>query len=256
MTRTGGEVSPGVLVVTGGSGGIGAKICELAAERGYAVVVNYSGDPAPAEAVAERVRAHGRPGLAVRADVADEQQVSALFTAAEALGPLVGVVNNAAITGNTPGRLDEQHADTVRRVLEVNVGGVFLCCREAVRRMSIKHGGAGGAIVNVSSTAARTGSAGEWVHYAASKAAVNTLSFGLAQEVADEGVRVNVVAPGLVETGLHEAAGLPDRIARTAPSIPLRRPGQPAEIAEAVLWLLSPAASYTVGAVLEVGGGR
>ncbi|MBB4687452.1 SDR family oxidoreductase [Amycolatopsis jiangsuensis] len=246
----------GVLVVTGGSRGIGAQVCELAADRGYAVVVNYSGDPAPADEVAARVRAKGRSALAVRADVADEQQVGALFAAAEELGPLAGVVNNAAITGNTPGRLDEQSADTVRRVLDVNVGGVFLCCREAVRRMSVRRGGQGGAIVNVSSTAARTGSAGEWVHYAASKAAVNTLSLGLAQEVADEGVRVNVVAPGLVDTGLHAAAGLPDRVARIGPAIPLRRAGQPREIAEAVLWLLSPAASYTVGAVLEVGGGR
>ncbi|WP_033290009.1 SDR family oxidoreductase [Amycolatopsis jejuensis] len=246
----------GVLVVTGGSRGIGAAVCELAATRGYDVVVNYSGDPAPAEEVAARVREHGTQALAVRADVSDEQQVSDLFAAAAELGPLAALVNNAAITGNTPGRLDEQSADTVRRVLDVNVGGVFLCCREAVRRMSTRYGGSGGAIVNISSTAARSASAGEWVHYAASKAAVNTLSFGLAQEVADEGIRVNVVAPGLVDTGLHAAAGMPDRTTRLAPGIPLRRPGQPPEIAEAVLWLLSPEASYTVGAVLEVGGGR
>lgn len=245
-----------VLVVTGGSRGIGASVCELAARRGYDVVVNYSGDSEPAERVVSRVRELGRKALCVRADVADERQVRTLFGVAGEVGSLAGVVNNAAITGNTPGRLDEQSAATVRRVLEVNVGGVFLCCREAVRRLSTKYGGPGGAIVNISSTAARTGSAGEWVHYAASKAAVDTLTFGLAQEVAAEGVRVNAVAPGLVATGLHAAAGMPDRLERLAPGVPMGRPGEPDEIAEAVLWLLSPAASFTAGAVLEVGGGR
>jgi NAD(P)-dependent dehydrogenase (short-subunit alcohol dehydrogenase family) len=141
-------------------------------------------------------------------------------------------------------------------VVDVNVTGVFLCAREAVRRMSTRHGGSGGAIVNISSTAARTGSAGEWVPYAATKAAVETLTYGLAQEVADEGVRVNAVAPGMVETGLHAAAGMPDRLGRVAPSIPMRRAGRPLEIAEAVLFLLSPAASYATGAVLTIGGGR
>ncbi|WP_020663907.1 SDR family oxidoreductase [Amycolatopsis benzoatilytica] len=246
----------GVLIVTGGSRGIGAAVCELAAERGYDVVVNFSGDPSPAEQVAERVRSRGAQALAFRADVSDERQVSALFEAAAELGPLAGLVNNAGVTGNTPGRLDEQTVETFRRVLDINVTGVFLCCREAVRRLSTRYGGPGGAIVNVSSIAARTGSAGEWVHYAASKAAVDTLSVGLAREVADEGVRVNVVSPGLIDTGLHVAAGLPDRLERLSPGIPLRRPGQPEEIAGAVLWLLSPEASYTVGSVLEIGGGR
>lgn len=244
------------LIVTGGSRGIGAAICVLAAERGYDVVVNYSGDETGAKQVAEEVRRHGRQALAVRGDVSSEDDVRALFDAAAELGPLTGLVSNAAITGNTPGRLDEQSVDTVRRVLDVNVTGVFLCAREAVRRMSTRYGGNGGAIVNISSTAARTGSAGEWVHYAATKAAVETLTFGLAQEVADEGVRVNAVAPGLVETGLHAAAGMPDRVDRFAPIIPMRRAGQPAEVAEAVLFLLSPASSYTSGAVLAVGGGR
>lgn len=246
----------GVLVVTGGSRGIGAAICELAARRGYDVVVNFSGDQAPADDVVERVQAHGKQARAVRADVSNEDDVRALFVAAAELGPLAALVNNAAITGNTPGRLDEYDVDVVRRTLDVNVTGVFLCCREAVRRMSTRYGGEGGAIVNISSTAARTGSAGEWVHYAASKAAVDTLTFGLAQEVAGENVRVNAVAPGLVDTGLHEAAGMPDRLARFSPQIPMGRPGQPSEIAEAVLWLLSPAASFTAGAVLPVGGGR
>ncbi len=244
------------LIVTGGSRGIGAAICVLAAQRGYDVVVNYSGDPAPALAVADDVRSHGRQAVAVRADVACEDDVRALFDAASALGPVKALVNNAAIVGNTPGRLDSYDVEVVRRTLDVNVTGVFLCCREAVRRMSTRYGGDGGAIVNISSTAARTGSAGEWVHYAASKAAVDTLTFGLAQEVAGERVRVNAVAPGMIHTGLHEAAGLPDRMAKYAPQIPMGRAGEPAEIAEAVLFLLSPASSFTTGAVLDVGGGR
>ncbi|MGW3997878.1 SDR family oxidoreductase [Amycolatopsis sp. NPDC004772] len=244
------------LIVTGGSRGIGAAIGTLAAARGYDVVVNYSGDAEPAEAVAAQVRASGRQALAVRADVSDEGDVRALFDAAAELGPVTGLVNNAAIVGNTPGRLEDYAVDVVRRTLDVNVTGVFLCCREAVRRMSTRHGGEGGAIVNISSTAARTGSAGEWVHYAASKAAVDTLTFGLAQEVAADGIRVNAVRPGMIRTGLHDAAGLPDRLDRLAPQIPLGRPGEPAEIAEAVLFLLSAASSFTTGAVLDVGGGR
>ncbi|MBE1499919.1 NAD(P)-dependent dehydrogenase (short-subunit alcohol dehydrogenase family) [Amycolatopsis lexingtonensis] len=244
------------LIVTGGSRGIGAATCLLAAQRGHDVVVNYSGDPAPALAVADEVRSLGRQAQAVRADVSVEGDVVALFDAAAELGPVTALVNNAAITGNTPGRLDSYAVDVVRRTLDVNVTGVFLCCREAVRRMSTRHGGHGGAIVNISSTAARTGSAGEWVHYAASKAAVDTLTFGLAQEVGGEGVRVNAVRPGMIRTGLHDAAGLPDRLDRLAPQIPMGRPGEPAEIAEAVLFLLSPASSFTTGAILEVGGGR
>ncbi|MEV7039962.1 SDR family oxidoreductase [Amycolatopsis sp. NPDC051061] len=244
------------LIVTGGSRGIGAAICSLAGSRGYDVVVNYSGDPAPALAVADEVRSHGRQAVAVRADVSVEDDVRALFDAAAALGPVEALVNNAAIVGNTPGRLDSYDVEVVRRTLDVNVTGVFLCCREAVRRMSTRYGGDGGAVVNISSTAARTGSAGEWVHYAASKAAVDTLTYGLAQEVAGEGVRVNAVAPGMIHTGLHEAAGLPGRLAKFAQQIPMGRAGEPAEIAEAVLFLLSPASSFTTGAVLDVGGGR
>jgi NAD(P)-dependent dehydrogenase (short-subunit alcohol dehydrogenase family) len=246
----------GVLVVTGGSRGIGAAVARLGASRGYDVVLNYANDSSAASMVADEVRAAGRQALAVRGDVASEDDVIALFDAAAVLGPVTAVVNNAAITGNTPGRLDEQSAATMKRVMDVNLGGVFLCCREAVRRTSTRYGGSGGAIVNISSTAARTGSAGEWVHYAATKAAVETLTVGLAQEVAREDVRVNAVAPGLVETGLHEAAGLPDRLERVAPTIPLGRAGQPEEVAEAVLWLLSPASSYVTGTVLTVGGGR
>ncbi|OLZ60133.1 SDR family oxidoreductase [Amycolatopsis keratiniphila] len=246
----------GVLVVTGGSKGIGAAVCELAAARGYDVVVNYAGDAEAAEDVASRVRKHGVQAITQRGDVASEEDVVALFDAAVELGPLAGLVANAAITGNTPGRFDEYEVDVVRRVVDVNVTGVFLCVREGIRRMSTRYGGDGGAIVTLSSTAARTGSPGEWVHYAGTKAAVETMTYGVAQEVAKESVRVNAVAPGMIHTGLHAAAGLPDRMDRIAPTIPMGRAGEPGEVAEAVLWLLSPAASYTTGTVLTVSGGR
>ncbi len=246
----------GVLLVTGGSKGIGAAVCELAAARGYDVVVNYAGDAEAAEDVASRARKQGVQAIAQRGDVASEDDVLALFDAAAGLGPLAGVVANAAITGNTPGRFDEYDVDVVRRVVDVNITGVFLCVREGIRRMSTRYGGAGGAIVTVSSTAARTGSPGEWVHYAGTKAAVETMTYGVAQEVARESVRINAVAPGMIHTGLHAAAGLPDRMDRIAPTIPMGRAGEPGEVAEAVLWLLSPAASYTTGTVLTVGGGR
>ncbi|MQA12177.1 MAG: SDR family oxidoreductase [Pseudonocardiaceae bacterium] len=243
------------LIVTGASRGIGAAIAR-AAGREYAVLVNYSDDSEPARRVVRDILAEGGQAAAFRADVSNEDHVRAMFDAAAQLGPLAGIVNNAGITGNTPGRLDEQDAGTVRRTLEVNVLGVFLCARAAVRRLSTVHGGEGGSIVNISSTAAKRASAGEWVHYAASKAAVETLTVGLAEEVGPEGIRVNCVAPGTVHTGLHEAAGMPDRLERVAPLIPLRRAGDPEEIAEGVLWLLSPAASFVTGAVLPISGGR
>jgi NAD(P)-dependent dehydrogenase (short-subunit alcohol dehydrogenase family) len=241
----------GVLIVTGGSRGIGAAICRQAAEQGYRVVVNYVGDQTAAEAVAKETG-----GLAVRANVSDEGDVLRLFDAAESLGRITGVVCNAAITGNTPGRLDEQSLATVREVFDVNVLGVFLCNREAVRRMSTRYGHAGGVIVNISSTAAGRGSPNEWVHYAASKGAVETLTHGLALEVADEGIRVNAVAPGLIETDMHASAGMPDRTSRLAPLIPMKRAGQPSEIAEGVMWLLSSAASFMTGAIVPISGGR
>jgi NAD(P)-dependent dehydrogenase (short-subunit alcohol dehydrogenase family) len=241
----------GVVIVTGGSRGIGAAISRLAAKQGHQVVVNYIGNTAAAETVAK-----GIGGVAVRANVSDEADVVRLFDTAQELGPLTGLVCNAGITGNKIARLDEHEVSTVREVLDVNVTGTFLCNREAVRRMSTKHGGQGGVIVNISSTAAHRGSPGEWVHYAASKAAVETLTKGLALEVAAEGMRVNCVAPGTVETGLHEAAGAPDRAARLAPLIPMGRAGQPEEIADGVVWLLSDAAAFVTGSIVTISGGR
>jgi len=245
-----------MIIVTGASRGIGAEIAKLLASQGHAIAVNYSADRTGADAVAAEIIAAGGRALAIAADVSREAEVVSLFDKAERdLGPLTGLVNNAAITGGFA-RLEDVSEEMLTRMLAVNVTGSILCCREAVRRMSTKRGGKGGAIVNISSTSWRTGGTGEWVHYAASKGAINTLTIGLAREVADEGIRVNAVAPGLVETGLHAANGEPGRLARLGPSIPMRRAGTPKEIAEGVVWLLSPAASYTTGSILEIGGGR
>jgi NAD(P)-dependent dehydrogenase (short-subunit alcohol dehydrogenase family) len=244
------------LIITGASRGIGAATARLAGARGFAVAVNFVRDQAAANTVVEDIVSAGGRACAIQADVGSEPDILRLFETAErSLGPIRALVNNAAITGGlcrveavTPAQLDA--------LFRVNITGTILCSREAVRRMSTAHGGAGGAIVNVSSIATRIGGSGEWVHYAASKGAVDSFTLGLAREVAAEGIRVNAVSPGLVETGLHAAAGVPDRPARLAPGIPMKRPGSPGEIAEAILWLLSPAASYVTGSILEVGGGR
>jgi NAD(P)-dependent dehydrogenase (short-subunit alcohol dehydrogenase family) len=247
---------PGTIIVTGASRGIGAAIAQLAGARGFSVAVNFATGEAEARAVAEQIVSAGGRACAIRADVACEEAIIALFQTAEReLGPVKALVNNAAITGGFS-RVDSVSATTLEQVMAVNVIGAILCAREAVRRMSTLHGGTGGAIVNISSRAARTGSAGEWVHYAASKGAIDSFTIGLAREVAREGIRVNAVAPGLIETGLHAANGAPDRLQRLASTIPMQRAGTPLEVAEGVLWLLSPAASYTTGAILEIGGGR
>jgi NAD(P)-dependent dehydrogenase (short-subunit alcohol dehydrogenase family) len=246
----------GTLIVTGASRGIGAAIAKLAAGRGFSVAVNFfTGEP-EATVITEQIVSAGGRACAIQADVAREEDVIRLFETAEReLGPIKALVNNAAITGGFS-RVDSVSAKTLERVMAVNVTGTFLCAREAVRRMSARHGRTGGAIVNISSRAAQIGSAGEWVHYAASKGAIDSFTIGLAREVATEGIRVNAVAPGLIDTGLHAANGAPDRLNRLTSSIPMQRPGTAPEVAEAVLWLLSPAASYTTGAILEVGGGR
>jgi NAD(P)-dependent dehydrogenase (short-subunit alcohol dehydrogenase family) len=246
----------GTLIVTGASRGIGAAIARLAAKRGYSVAVNYSTAESEARSVVEEIVSASGRACALRADIAREPDILRLFESAEhELGSITALVNNAGITGGFS-RVESVTAKTLEQVLAVNVTGTILCAREAVRRMSTKYGGSGGAIVNISSRAAKIGSANEWVHYAASKGAIDSFTIGLAREVATEGIRVNAVAPGHIETGLHAASGDPGRLKRVTPGIPMQRPGTAGEVAEAVLWLLSPAASYVTGTILEVGGGR
>ena len=244
------------LIVTGASRGIGAAVARLAGGRGWSVCVNYRAGRVEAESVAEHIRAAGGRAMVVQADTAVEADVDRLFAAAnDEFGVVTGLVNNAGITGARC-RLEDVEAAMLRQVLDVNVTGYFLCARAAVRRMSTAHGGVGGAIVNVSSAASYLGGGGEWIHYAASKGAVDTMTIGLAREVAREGIRVNAVCPGLIETGLHAAAGAPDRVEKLAPMVPMGRGGAPEEVAEAILWLLGDGASYVTGAIVPVTGGR
>lgn len=246
----------GVLVITGGGRGIGRATARLAAAQGWQVCLGFERDERAAQSVVRTIAESGGRAVAMRADVRREQDVAALFDAAEtAFGQVTGLVGNAGITGPI-GAFADAKPETLRDVVEVNVVGAMLTAREAVRRMSTQRGGRGGAIVTLSSGAATLGSPGEFVHYAAAKAAIDTLTLGLAREVAREGIRVNAVAPGLVLTGIHAASGEPSRPQRLAPTIPMGRAATPEEIAEPILFLLSPAASYITGAVLRVAGGR
>jgi len=245
-----------VLLITGGGRGIGAATALLAASRGYAVAVNYATNSLAADEVVRTIRDSGGNAMAVQADVGDEAQVIAMFQKVDArFGRLTALVNNAGVVDVTA-RVDEMSFARLERMFRINVIGSFICAREAVRRMSTRYGGSGGAIVNISSGAARLGSPGQYVDYAASKGAIDTFTIGLAKEVAEEGIRVNAVRPGLIDTEIHASGGLPDRAFELAPTVPMKRTGTAEEIAGAILWLLSPEASYTTTALLDVTGGR
>jgi NAD(P)-dependent dehydrogenase (short-subunit alcohol dehydrogenase family) len=245
-----------VVIITGASRGIGAATARLAASRGYLVGVNYRLNKAAADSVVSSITSAGGRAMAVQADIAIEAEVVRLFeTCDRELGKLTGLVNNAGILEKQM-RVEVMDASRLQRVFATNVTGAFMCAREAVRRMSTKHGGTGGAIVNVSSAASRIGGAEEYVDYAASKGAIDTLTIGLAKEVATEGIRVNAVRPGVIRTEIHASGGEPGRVDRVKASVPMQRGGEAGEVAAAIVWLLSDEASYTTGAFLEVSGGR
>ena len=245
-----------VLIITGASRGIGAATARIAGRSGYAVCVNYLKNKAAAQQVVEEIKADGGRALAVAADISQEDEVVKLFrTVDDKLGKISALVNNAGIL-ETQMRIENMDAARLNRVFLTNITGSFLCAREAVKRMSTKNGGKGGAIVNVSSAAARLGSAGEYVDYAASKGAIDTFTRGLAQEVAEEGIRVNAVRPGVIDTDIHASGGEPGRVERVKASVPMKRGGSAEEVAKAIMWLLSSESSYTTGSLLEVSGGR
>ncbi len=251
-----GKPQAGVLLVTGGSRGIGAATARLAAAQGWAVAVNYTANSLAADEVVRSIRSAGGNAITVQADVADETQVLRMFEKVDAkLGRLTGLVNNAGVVDVTA-RLDEMTMARWRRMFDINVMGSLLCAREAVRRMATRHGGEGGAIVNVSSAAARLGAPGQYVDYAAAKGAIDAFTIGLAKEVAADGIRVNAVRPGLIETEIHASGGLPNRVNDLKHQVPMQRGGTADEVAQAIVWLLSDAASYTTMSLLEVSGGR
>ena len=250
------KASGRVLLVTGGGRGIGAATARLAASQGWAVAVNYTANSLAADEVVRGIRELGGTAIAVQADVADEAQVLAMFQKIDAkLGRLGGLVNNAGVV-DVSARVDEMSVARWRRMFDINVIGSMLCAREAVRRMSTKHGGEGGAVVNVSSAASRLGSPGQYVDYAAAKGAIDAFTIGLAKEVAAEGIRVNAVRPGLIGTEIHASGGLPTRVRDLQHLVPMQRGGSADEVAQAIVWLLSDAASYTTMSLLDVSGGR
>jgi len=245
-----------LVLITGGSRGIGAATALLAARHGYAVAVNYAANSLAADEVVRQIRQAGGQAMAVHADVANEAQVVAMFEKIDArFGRLSALVNNAGVVDQTT-RVEAITLARLQRMFEINVFGSFLCAREAVRRMSTRHGGSGGAIVNVSSVAARLGAPGQYVDYAAAKGAIDTFTVGLAKEVAAEGIRVNAVRPGIIETDIHASGGLPDRARDMASQVPMQRAGSAGEVAESIVWLLGESSSYTTGALLDVTGGR
>lgn len=245
-----------IILITGGSRGIGAATAKLAAARGYRVCINYHSSQAAAQSVVDDIMQSGGQAIAVAADIAQESEVVSLFEAIDQQwGPVNALVNNAGILEKQI-RVEDIDAARLHRILSVNVIGSFLCAREAVKRMSTKHGGQGGAIVNVSSAASRLGSAGEYVDYAASKGAIDTLTIGLSREVAEEGIRVNAVRPAFIYTDMHADGGEPERVDRIKASLPMKRGGHPDEVANAILWLLSDEASYATGTFIELAGGR
>jgi NAD(P)-dependent dehydrogenase (short-subunit alcohol dehydrogenase family) len=250
------RAAPTTVLVTGGSRGIGAATALLCARRGHAVAVNYTNDAKAAQTVVDRIVAEGGRAVALHADVADAAQVSDMFARLDReMPPLSGLVNNAGVV-DLPARVDAMDAARLQRMFAINVFGSFHCAREAVKRLSTRYGGPGGAIVNLSSAAARIGSPGQYVDYAAAKGAIDVFTIGLAKEVATEGIRVNAVRPGIIETDIHASGGLPDRVRQMAPLVPMQRAGSADEVAQAIVWLLSDAASYTTGAVVDVTGGR
>jgi NAD(P)-dependent dehydrogenase (short-subunit alcohol dehydrogenase family) len=245
-----------VVLITGASRGIGSETALLAARKGYAVAVNYTRNSLAADEVVRQIRLAGGTAITVQADVSNESQVMAMFEKVDArLGGLNALVNNAGVV-DVACRVDAVTLTRLKRLFDTNVLGAFVCAREAVRRMSTRHGGAGGSIVNVSSAAARLGGAGQYVDYAASKGAIDSLTVGLAKEVALEGIRVNAVRPGIIDTDIHASGGQPGRARQMAPQVPMQRAGSALEVAQAIVWLLSEEASYTTGALLDVTGGR
>jgi NAD(P)-dependent dehydrogenase (short-subunit alcohol dehydrogenase family) len=244
-----------VIIVTGGSRGIGAATAKLAAGAGYAVVVNYAANEAAAAAVVAEIEALGGRAVAVAGDVGVEADVVSIFAAADRLGTLAVLVNNAGVV-DLPSTVADMTAERLERMFRINVIGSFLCAREAINRMALSKGGKGGAIVNLTSAAAKLGGPGQFVDYAASKGAIDTFTIGLAKEVVLEGIRVTAVRPGIIETDIHLSGGTPDRVAEMTPNLPMKRPGTAEEVAKAILWLASPEASYSTGAILDVSGGR